>query len=156
LVKILIGGGTAAVLGAGANCQLFGREKMAKQDVDFQKAYRCALPAAYSTRRYRVKSSKALLARTVGAKATRWWIDGLPVLNLGTITGPDRRSHHVALTVRAADVADDMLQIGRPDDDRWPRLPSLALSQLRRRERLSVKRSIFQRLPSFGGEVDDD
>jgi hypothetical protein len=33
---LVIGGGTAAVLGAGANCQLFGRDKMAKQDVDYQ------------------------------------------------------------------------------------------------------------------------
>ena len=36
LIKVLIGGGTAAVLGVGANCRLFGRDKMAKQDVDYQ------------------------------------------------------------------------------------------------------------------------
>jgi hypothetical protein len=70
LIKVLIGGGTAAVLGGGANCLAYGRDKMAMQDV-VQKAYRCALPAAYSTRRHRVRSLKAMLARMVGAKITR-------------------------------------------------------------------------------------
>ena len=37
LIKVLIGGGTAAGLGVGAkNCRLFGRDKIAKQDVDYQ------------------------------------------------------------------------------------------------------------------------
>jgi hypothetical protein len=36
LIKLVIGGGTAAVLGVGANYPLFGRDKMAKQDVDYQ------------------------------------------------------------------------------------------------------------------------
>jgi hypothetical protein len=36
LIKGLIGGGAAAILGVGANCPLFGRDKMPKQDVDYQ------------------------------------------------------------------------------------------------------------------------
>jgi hypothetical protein len=36
LIEGLIGGGTAAVLGVGANSRLFGRDRMAKQDVDYQ------------------------------------------------------------------------------------------------------------------------
>jgi hypothetical protein len=33
---LVIGGGTAAVLGVGPNYPLFGCDKMAKQDVDYQ------------------------------------------------------------------------------------------------------------------------
>jgi hypothetical protein len=36
LIRALVGGGATAVLGVGTNYPLFGRDKMAKQDVDYQ------------------------------------------------------------------------------------------------------------------------
>jgi hypothetical protein len=74
LIKGLIGGGAAAVLGVGAICPVFGRDKMAKQDVDYQDSPKgiqmCATCSLFDPP-HRVRSLKAMLARMVGAKITR-------------------------------------------------------------------------------------
>ena len=90
LIKVLIGGGTATVLGVGANCRLFGRDKMAKQDVDYQDSPKglqmCATCSLFEWLVQRLRDSR-LMALLGASRPPIGWLAAL-------------RSHYLAVPGR--------------------------------------------------------